>query len=501
VTPQEEQLLCKYLDGRLTEEDKDRLQDVLRNSAEARKKLRMLATVTEGLSGQEAVPELTHVSRNNALIPWGIAAAATIMAIIAWVDTPLPAPHSPATSDSFLALLVNEAGAEFSDANAPDGIRFKQGRHELNQGSIHLRFANGADVVLKAPALFEINDGFHMRLHHGKIWAMAPPGAQGFTVATPGVDYEDLGTEFAISVDRDTGASQLHVLDGQVDVKHPDSKKLLSSVTGGQSLEFAEGKATQIDTPDLKSYPRPNSIGLLRWEQQRAEWGGKDKDLIAYYPFVKSEALKNEALNSSSSDGEIHGARWVTGRWSGKHALLFDRDTDFVELDISGEYEEMTFSAWVKLDRLEHNHSSVFNSNGWDMGDVHWTIHRPGIMAIGAKGFMAPKGSLGTRLKMIPTDQWVHIAASLSSESGESCLYLNGELAGTRELTPEELIRPGLGRIGNWFKGDRKDGAPMRAMRGKMDELAVWKRALTQDEIKQQVESGKPNTLWSIASN
>ena len=186
------------------------------------------------------------------------------------------------------------------------------------------------------------------------------------------------------------------------------------------------------------------------------------------------------------------------GRWNGKHALLFDRDTDFVELDIPGQYQEMTFSAWVKFDCFEHFQTSVFNSHGWDRGDIHWTIHRPGSMSIGVKGFVGKRGSLGTGLKSIPTDQWIHIAASLSSESGKNCLYLNGELAGGKEITAEELIRPGLGRIGNWFMGDRDDGAPVRAMRGKMDELAIWKRALSAEEIKGLTKQGRPSELWPM---
>ena len=431
------------------------------------------------------------------ILPWGIAAALALFILLSQFmpDTP----DSSNEKTSFLALLVNEAGAQFSDENAPDDIRFQKGNYKLKAGTIHLRFTNGADVVMKAPTAFEINDGFHMRLHHGRIWAMAPPSAQGFTVATPGVDYEDLGTEFAISVDRHTGASKLHVIDGQVDARHPDSKDLISSVTGGQSLRFANGKPEQTDTPDLKSYSTPGDIGFLRWQQNRAAFGKDDPDLIGYYPFTKSNSLLNEAADAITGNGEIHGARWVSGRWPGKQALLFDRDTDFVELDIPGKYEELSLATWVKLDRFDHSHNSIFNSNGWDAGDVHWTIHRNRSMQIGFSG--AKISSSSQSLKTIPTNQWIHIASTLSLSSGKSCVYLNGELAGARQIERRSaMIRPGSGRIGNWLEGDRIDQAPMRALRGKMDELAIWKRALTEVEIKELVEAGKPSALWSIES-
>ena len=53
MTPQQDQLFCRYFDGRLTEKDKNELQELLRKSSEARKKLRMLATVSEGLANHD----------------------------------------------------------------------------------------------------------------------------------------------------------------------------------------------------------------------------------------------------------------------------------------------------------------------------------------------------------------------------------------------------------------------------------------------------------------
>ena len=509
MTPEQDQLLCRYLDGRLSPEDKETLQELLRSSAEARKRLRLLSTVAEGIAGGEVVPALALLPRKkpslSSLIPWGIAVAASIVAMAGWIDWAPSGQQAgqqasekkPAgeTDDLVLALLVNEAGATFADGKAPDAVRFEKGSYQLEEGAVHLRFTNGADVVIKAPAAFDIDDGFHVRWHRGDMRATVPPTGHGFTIVTDGVDYEDLGTEFAISVDPSKGINTLHVIDGQVDAKQPGSDKVLSSVTQGQSVKYENGVLGKAPTPDLRRYPTTKSIGLQKWQQQRASFGKNDADLIGYYAFARSGQLLNEAAKPIAGHGKIQGARWVSGRWDGKQALLFDRDTDFVELDIPGQYQEMTFSAWVKLDRLEHSQTSIFNSNGWDKGDVHWSIHRAGTMVIGYNGGITAKMN---PLKKIPTDQWVHIAASLSMESGESCVYLNGELAGRSEMDPRRSIRPGLGRIGNWLMGDREDGAPMRAMRGKMDELAIWKRALSAEEIKGLTKQGRPSELWPM---
>jgi hypothetical protein len=36
-----------------------------------------------------------------------------------------------------------------------------------------------------------------------------------------------------------------------------------------------------------------------------------------------------------------------------------------------------------------------------------------------------------------------------------------------------------------------------RAFRGRIDELAIWNRVLTQQEITQMVDAGRPGVLWS----
>ena len=528
MTAEQDQLLCRYLDGRLSPEDKDALQDLLRSSAVARRRLRMLAAVTEGISSGEVIARAstaksTILATPNKLllapiIPWGIAAAACIVAMLAWFDgAPYGQQGTTATTtattsgttsggnkvnntvnqtDSLVALLVDEAGAEFSDGKAPDEVRFNKGSYQLQRGAVHLRFANGTDMVMNAPASFDIDDAFHVRLHQGDMRAIVPPSGEGFTIVTAGIDYEDRGTEFAVSVDPDKGLNALHVINGQVDAKAPGSDTLISSVTGGQSVQFADGELGQADAPDMSRYPSPGSIGFLRWQQQRSNFSRNDPDLIAYYPFTQSSQLRNEADSAIAGDGEIHGARWVSGRWPGKHALLFDRDTDFVELNIPGKYRQLSFAAWVKLEGFDHSHNALFNSNGWEPGDVHWTIHRHGTMALSYHGGNITKTDV---LKPVPTNEWVHLAATLCQESGKSLTYVNGELAVTSDIIAKGFIRPGTGRIGNWLMGDRQDPAPLRALRGRMDELAIWKRALTKDEIEQLTKQGRPSALWPMA--
>ncbi len=450
-------------------------------------------------SSRQAPTSATSYHQRNwfALLPWAIAIALLLLIVARSFQ---PSTGSTAhihthVADPGVGRLIDGSEVVFTSGFGPRADRFDAGEYRLETGVIHLRLDNGADLVMRSPAVFQLHDAFHMELLSGDLRAIIPPSAEGFTVTAPQIDYQDLGTEFALSVDQRTGTSELHVFDGQVDAKRPDSDTIISSITEGQSIQFSDGAPADIGAPDPQRYPTADQIGYLRWQQQSDRFGHDDPDLIAYYPFTHSEVLNNRAPNPAVSDGQIHGARWVTGRWPGKKALLFDRDTDYVEIDIPGEYRDISFAAWMKIDHYEHSHSAIFNSNGWQHSDIHWQIHRSGSMRIGGHG-LSP-GQLPRFERAVPTNRWIHVAGVISQAEAKTKVYLNGELAGWQPITKSISTHPGLGRIGAWLNDATTDRDPVRSLRGKIDEFAIWKRALSQQEIQDLVETGKPSALWS----
>ena len=95
-------------------------------------------------------------------LPWAVAFVAAVVAVVAALRpgtsphremTPEVANNKPAARDSIAALLVDEAGAKFAPGRGPDGVRFGPGEYELLTGVVHLRFAQGADMVLASPAI------------------------------------------------------------------------------------------------------------------------------------------------------------------------------------------------------------------------------------------------------------------------------------------------------------------------------------------------------------
>src|SRR5207244_4035649 len=143
--------------------------------------------------------------------------------------------------DAPVAVMVNEANARFAANGSPSGVYFSPGSYHLEAGTVHLRFASGAEVVMRSPARFTIIDRMNMALTEGALRAIVPSAAHGFSVYASDVRYEDLGTEFGVSIGNKPGESQLHVFEGRVDLKTRQGK-LLSSVEVGESVRVTAGK-------------------------------------------------------------------------------------------------------------------------------------------------------------------------------------------------------------------------------------------------------------------
>ncbi len=431
-------------------------------------------------------------------LPWlmtGVAVAVAVVALLRSRETTPPGTAGGANSapDAIAAMLVDEAGAEFAPGRGPDGVRLAPGEYELVKGVVHLRFAQGADVVLVGPARLDVRGPQDVRLEDGKVRVIAPPTARGFRVATPDADFVDLGTEFGLRVRRG-GASYLYVFDGQVNVADPRSGRALSEVQGGESSRTVAGKIT--DAPPLKEgdFPEPGSIGLKRWEQHEQHMR-KDRSLLAFFPFrrVEDESVLVNGVGGAMANGRIVGARWTTGRWPGKDALLFDRDTDFAQIDIPGEHQELTIAAWLKIDRLDFVLNAILNSDRYEPGKTHFQLNRQGFL----RGGVGVDGPFQDRVvgEPVPPGKWSHVAMVISAREHTSWIYVNGELARERRWKSDQVVRPGSCRIGNWL-ADPRDRFANRAFRGQIDELAVWERALPQGELKRLVEAGRPGLLW-----
>ncbi|NLE38313.1 MAG: FecR domain-containing protein [Pirellulaceae bacterium] len=125
---------------------------------------------------------------------------------------------------------------------------FEKQRLSLDKGLVEIQFTDGASALIEGPASFEILGGNAGSLTRGRLAAVVPPEAHGFTVETPSVRVVDLGTEFGVLVD-DDGRVEAHVFGGQVEVVLPGE----SADLHGETALLIQGEALHIAAADDKA--------------------------------------------------------------------------------------------------------------------------------------------------------------------------------------------------------------------------------------------------------
>jgi len=164
--------------------------------------------------------------------------AACLMFMFAYVHfAPQPAPL-PIVAD-----LIDQVNTVWDEnLQLPDdGGLMRQSIYRLNEGLVSILFKGGAKITIEAPAEWSLLGGGNMELFQGRIYAVVPKEAHGFTVMAGNSKIVDMGTEFGIEVDKSNN-TQLHVTRGktllfsgaktgkklQVNVNEGDAKKVYS---------------------------------------------------------------------------------------------------------------------------------------------------------------------------------------------------------------------------------------------------------------------------------
>lgn len=390
----------------------------------------------------------------------------------------------------------------------------------LVSGLMEITYNNGAKVILQGPVEYKVDSPVGGYLSVGKLTGnVATASAKGFLVRTPIATVTDLGTEFGVEV-RESGTSCVHVFHGTVEFQSTEPGGRLDQavrLTENESAQMEKGNGSRRPTvcrgiADPAAFVRSVQFSKLakeqepkpfrRWQTFREELR-KVSSLLAYYDFQQRagepSVLPNVAANGDTSlDGVVEQATWTNGRMPGKHALLLQNQEDYVRLNLPQKVDELTLVAWINITSLQSgasNGKKAFNgllmSESWIRpGQMHWQIDSNGCICLSQVGINNGQGL--REWKSSPTFGrahlrcWTHIATVIDRASRVR-FYVNGQLKGNvAPGDPEHVpICIGPSRIGTW------DCEP-RIFNGRIDELAIFGRALGADEVRRLFEGGDP---------
>ncbi|MFH2028023.1 MAG: LamG domain-containing protein, partial [Nanoarchaeota archaeon] len=261
-----------------------------------------------------------------------------------------------------------------------------------------------------------------------------------------------------------------------------------------------------IDIPSLSSI-------IYNWNGTNYTYYNDSLVLMMNFDNLSALDEKDYGVDNQTTDiskygnnGSIYGTTWnITGKYVG--AFEFDGTDDYIliadsaSLDIS---QKTTFSAWIYPEAYgdvdDEYIKNIYSDEAADLTSV-WRI--------GSQGSEALKDKLGVNYNdgdnhdiestgSVSLNTWTYITAVTNGTHVN--FYFNGVLDSSKEYT----ITP-TQKSGSWRVGSKDEaGTPDRQFNGKIDEIKLWNRSLTADEVYQEYISNlnKYNrTQWYLSIN
>lgn len=452
---------------------------------------------------------------------FAIAAAVLILFSIATI---LLVQRHANRAGQFAASIERTLDAKWEGEAPLVNDRLPQKELNLTAGYAVLHFDSGATVVMEGPARFTPQpDG--IRLAAGSLSAVVPPAAHGFTVQTANSTIVDLGTEFGVRA-TENGDTSLQVFKGKVSISSvgaadasppqlvtENSARIVSS---GAISSIAFDRLAMVRVGEVDAWvAAQNASPMERWKAW-SERNRRDPEMIAYYDFeLDGEArdrLHNVALTGASFDGKLRGEdglpTWGTGRWAAKGALKFDGGTtqcvtladdegqDLLDFSRGAEpAKPFTIAVWVKAAPSQINSAGIVSRGAGGSAeqftiDVWEGCFRTFVRGGGQSGMLKTAAALS---KVAPTNQWQYVVAAYDPLKGILSLYVDGTLVADTSAAPHTLIAGGTAVSFGSRVGSGAGNPFIDTLAGSIDEVAVWGRALSSDQIRMNYESGNPN--------
>jgi hypothetical protein len=525
-----EELLSRLTDEGLDESEFAELGSFIESDSELRRRyleycqIHGLLRSEHGLLASWGVPELEvnqaaspanrwRSWRNPAITMWLVAAALmAVMAIPIWRlasdDATPTAAITPPYRGTPVARLTKQVRANFAygpkgETAAAAGQVMPQGTYELKTGIVELQSNSGAVMTIEGPSVFTLADDQCVRVESGRIAVHVPKQAVGFRVEIANATVVDLGTDFAVEAVSGKN-SEVHVFDGKVQVNLHGSKT--SSAT---PLRLATGEATRIDF--LTGLPSGIDLDkqrfLRRLENESRRYSDRVLELrpAAYYPMEPvSDGTSLRDVGPSRADAKINFGRATEPVWApGKIGVAFalggpDQET-YATADSypQAEGNQVSVVAWVTASSRPRWASIAKNWAGADdRGQFHFGLHFDSGELEAHIEDSSGKEIVVKDSTPLPLHTWHHV--SFVADGQTLRLYRNGQqvdAAPYHKLHRDERIKAlAIGTKLN-LQGDAPDHQDFNMWDGRLDELAIFNHALSEEQIRELYELGNKSGL------
>jgi len=203
---------------------------------------------------------------------------------------------------------------------------------------------------------------------------------------------------------------------------------------------------------------------------------------------IKGDTVKD--ISGNGNDATIIGSLTSIEGVIGECLLFEGKAETYVEIPAMGEFEFISVECWAMEDQF-NNIQGIVSTWQWEAGKVHFKFESNQIQV--------DKNGGGKITFPAVNGEWYHIVYTTDTLANNHNLYVNGEFG---------VEGPGGTDKEKWNErriGSEHDG---RWLIGKVDEVRVYDRVLTEDEIaknfnvksnKMAVEkTGKASICWGV---
>ncbi|MFI5916262.1 LamG-like jellyroll fold domain-containing protein [Dactylosporangium sp. NPDC051541] len=197
---------------------------------------------------------------------------------------------------------------------------------------------------------------------------------------------------------------------------------------------------------------------------------------ITFYPLDESAGTVAADTVAGNNANLVNGAAFVAAHTA--NGVSLDGGSQYLDtgkplLNTASDYSA---AAWVKLDKADGGFQTVVSQDGPSNSDFYLQYsgadQRFAMSFAGVRALAPVKPNVG---------QWYHLVGVRDTVKGELRLYVDGELAGTASA-----CLPQSGPTGNTVIGRGKYGGnPVDYLDGTVDQVHLYDRALSADEIRQ----------------
>ena len=222
-----------------------------------------------------------------------------------------------------------------------------------------------------------------------------------------------------------------------------------------------------------------------------AQADGHLNGLLNYYPLDSDFNDLAGGVSGNASTNDDHGSQpGASITFTGGYAQFNGDDQAYAEVpdsaDIVAAGESLSVSAWFKVDSLD---------DGWQGLIAHgessdWRVARRGsdnVMSTRLAAGDIPTSAIGPD---ITDGEWHHVVA-VGELGGDHSIYVDGGLV---ESNPyDQITDNGSGRM--MIGGNPDTGPGFRTWNGGIDDIGMWDRGLSAEEVGSIFAAGRGNLV------